>query len=613
MSNNLVVSTGAADRVPLEINTFQSSAWDAISNARQALNDMYLNRPNIPDSAAEPGNIPSTNITYNPPYPKPVWDFTFNPPEWNVKDPILKPVIKTEVEDFTGSPPVSVSPSIPVRPNPSSPTAPGDAPTITDAVIPDAPILDSLSDPKEWAITIPVAPIVDIPPFYAPRPDSRGISKPGSSFSWSEDPYTSKTLDDVIALVAQFSDGGVGIPDAVWEALWAKENDRENRAGEKLVDEVNQEWSSRGFQLPQGVQVAQVQEVYQNLQNTSAGRSRDIAIRESDLAIENLRFAVQQGIALENMRGSWYQATIARALEATKYASELAVSVFNAEVSFYNSQVQMYLADVQVYKAEIEAELARLDVYKSELEGQKIIGDLNLQQVQMYSERVKALNLEIDQYNAILSGIKITTEVDAVRIEGYKAEVQAYGESIKAINLEYTGYATAMQGAKVEAEIYDTNVKAFASTVQAYATKVDAEVKNTGIDIEINKYLLEEYNLRIKGFVSELEAEVKNLQAASEANSAETKVYIAQIDSEKVSVQAQSVKYNADIQAAAQVTQANISNATNNAKNALAEAQLVQSGLESIANVEAAYAGSALSAVNLSASMGDTASNSASA
>jgi hypothetical protein len=611
MAENLIVSTGAAGQVGVELDTFQGSAWNAIAEARDALDLMASLRPTFPEGTAKPGTAVGS-IKYNNSLDTPKWDFTFRPPTWNIADPVLSEVRKYEVEDFTGDAPVSVSPNIPKLPTPDSVVAPGAVPEVSDVIIPDAPVLSVIKDPKEWIIALPTVPIINIDKFTGQRPSAAGIATPGNNFTWSEDPYTSETLTQIVDRVGKYFEGGVGIPPQIWESIWARDNDRENRAGEKQITEINEEWSGRNFQLPQGVQVARVDEVRQNIQSDANSRSRDIAIQEAQLEIENLKFAVQQGIALENLRGSWYQATQTRMLEAASFSAELAISLFNAEIGFYNSQVQMYLADVQVYQAEIEAELSRLEVYKSELEGQKIIGDLNLQQVQIYTAKVEALNVEIDRYNAVLAGIKTTVEVDAIRIDAYQSEVQAYSERIKAISLEYNAYETAMSGAKIESDIHKSNVDAYSSLVQAYSSQIDASAKNSNIDIDINKYKLDEYNSKIQGFISELEAEVKNLQAQSTGFDAEVKAYVSKIESEKVNIQAQSSQYLADIQLANQTTSVNIANSDTNAKNALALAGIIQQGLDAIAKINGAYAGSALAAANISMSISDSASNSAS-
>ena len=610
MSKNILVSTGTSDRVPFSIDSYGATSYIAISEARKALDELGKSRPTFPDGGAVPGDV-TASITFNKPGNVPEWNYNFAPPKWNITDPVLNPVTKTVVKDFTGTPPPAVTPTIPNMPNPVDPTAPKDAPIVGNVVIPDVPTLKDIADPKEWNINITQAPNIRIDDFIAKRPTT-DVKSPIDTFNWQEDPYTSQTLTDLVDQVANFNTGGVGIPDIVWDAIWAKSKDREDKASLQQIVQINEEWASKGFSLPQGVQVAQVQEVQQKQFESDVNRSREMAIREADIAIENLKFAVQQGIALENLRGSWYQQTQDRMLQAAKYISELSIAVFNAKLSLYNAHIQLYQADMEVYKTQLEAELAKLEAYKSELEGQKIIGELNLQQVQIYTSKVQALNLEIDRYSAVVNALKTSVEVDAIKIEAYKAEVQTYSEKIKAINSQYEGYQTAMQGAKLQSDIYETNVKAFASTVQAYTAKVDAEARNTQIDIDVNKYKLEEYNLKIQSFIAELDAEVKSLEAESAAFDAEVKGYTSKLAAEKVSVDAQVAKFNGDIQLANGITNANIQNAKTNAQNALAEAKIIQEGLTSIAQVNAAYANSALSAVNLSMGMSDSASNSAS-
>lgn len=611
MSDNLVVTTGAAQEVPGTVNSFEARAWTAIAEARTALYDMNKDRPVFPAGSAAPGNVKG-NITYNVPDDKPVWAYNFSPPGYSVPRLNLNTVNKSVIPKFTGTAPVATAPNLPVRPNPVLPKEPGEAPIVQDVVIPGAPILKTIADPKEWAINLPTAPVITIPTLNVTKPNAGNLTKPSTNFNWQEDPYTSQTLSEIEVQVSKYFSGGTGIPDIVWEAIWAKENDKENRAAIKQITEINEEWSSRGFQLPQGIQVAQVQEVRQELQSSAVSRARDIAIQQSTLEIENLKFAVQQGIALENLRGSWHQATVSRLLEATKFASELAISVFNADISFYNAQVQMYLAEIQIFEAELKAELADLELYKMELEGQKVIGELNQQQVQIYVSRIEALNIEIDRYNAILQGIKLGVEVDSAKIDAHRSNVEVFSEKIKAITSQYDAYSTAMQGAKIEAEIFGTNVSAFASTVQAYATQVDAESINTQVDISINKLKLEEYNTRIQGFIVELDSDLKHLQGEVSVFDSKTKVYNTGMESEKISIQAQASKYQADVSLANQTTQVNIANAQTNAKNALAVAGIIQQGLDSVASINGAYAGSAMAAVNIGMTMSDSASNSGS-
>jgi len=609
MGGNLVVTTGASDNIPTTQADFLGVAENAIDNARDALDDLARNTY-VRSYFPAVGEKPNYSITYNSPTGRPSWSFNQNIPQWSNIPLNLGPVEKVDVDDFTGTAPAEVSPSIPNAPQITYPIDPGLAPVVDDVTIPPPPILDDVADPKEWAITLPTAPIIDIPDFTATPPSIGGITPPSGDFTWSELPYDSDLLVNTVALVETFNQGGVVIPDPIWEALWAKDNDRENRAGEKLIEEINSEWSSRGFQLPQGVQVAQIAEVRQEIQSTAAGRSRDIAIKEADLHIENLKFAVTQGIAMENMRGGWYQQALTRMLDAAKFTYTLSVQIYNAEISFYNAQLAAYQAEAMVYKTIIEAELAKLEVYKTELEGQKIIGELNMQQVQIYKIRVDALQTEIELYNATLMGLKIGVEIDSVRVDAYAKEVQAYGAKIQAESLKLDAFKTEMQGAQIESQIYETNVKAFATRVSAYSAKIDAEATNTKVDIEVNKLLLEEYNIKLKAYTTQVGAAMEELKAEVSSFEAKVKVYDLDVINEKTRATVAIEELKQEISAMSQDTQTHIVGAQLDTDASKTEGSLSVESMKQVAATEGALASSAMSAVSISQSMSDSAGNS---
>lgn len=610
MASNLLVSTGASDNVPSEINTYQSSAWNAIAHARDALADMVAGVPSLPDSTVIPGQSKGT-IEYNKDGSPPTWSFTFNPPHFNVDKPNLQEVHLVDVPDETGSPPAQAAPNIPIRPNPTLPQSPGDAPLINDLLIPPTPEKETISEPKEWAIVIPTSPNIKIKDFTGEKPKNN-ITIPNTSINWKEDPYSSETLDKIIYNVKSYLDGGVGMPEAIWESIWAKDNDRDNRAALSFKDKIYNEFSDRGFQgLPQGVQAAQLRKVDQTVFNGSQERSREIATKEANLAIENLRFAVTQGIAIEQLRGSWYQSMLERSLKAMLSSAELAISVLNAEISFYNAQVQAFIAEMQAWKTELEGELAKLEVQKSELEAQKLISELNQQEVDKYIALLQSLNINLEYYNSTLESLKIITEQDSLKIEAHSKNVQTYAEKIKAINTVYDGYQTEMQGAKIEADINSVNADIFSKTVEAYSSKNNTEISKANLTINTNQQMLSEYDILLKGFVTELNSKVQDLDANNKAHTAKLSTFTSNLESEKVSVTAQGAARSASAQNADQVTQANIQNAKTNADNALAEAQLIREVYKAIADVEAGYASSAFSATNISMGIRDSATNSA--
>lgn len=607
---SIIVSTGSSEGIAGSQSEFLGLAEDALSGARDAL-DALGKRKYINSYSPSAGELPSFGVGYTTPSGFPVWRFRSSVPNWDNNALELNDIEKYDVPIFSEKPPNSSLSKLPGTPRKISVRDPGYAPNVNSVTIPDLADLKDIADPREWAIHLPSNPNINVDDFNGTHPDPSGITSPSTDFNWTETDYSSTTLDDIAAQISAYFSGGTGIPEPVWEAIWARDNDRENRSGEKLITEINEEWSSRGFQLPQGIQVAQIAEARQQLQSALAGRSRDISIQEATLEIENLKFAVQQGIALENMKGGWYQQAILRSLDAAKFSSQLAIDLFNAEINFYNAQVQTYSIEATVYKVELEAELSKLEVYKTELEGQKLIGDLNLQQVQIYKTRVDALGVNIDHYNATIQALKLGVDIDSARINAYSTEVQAYSEKVKAASLEYQLYETEMKGAKIEADIYATEIQAFSSKVQAYSAQVDASAKNSQIDLSINTQKIEEYNTLLKAYSVQVDAALNELKSEVALFDSQNKAYSVKIDNEKNRSNVELQTLREEVSYAGLRTQASIAGARSDLEGEKAEAALSVEALKQVAHAESAIAGSALSVVNLSQNMSDSAINTA--
>ena len=613
MAYTITNTTGAADQFATNVESFTQLANDTIIEAQDALDDM-AKRIYVYDGNAIRGNYQNWGVNYNlSDYEIPEWNFSIDLTQYPKFPLNLNTVTPETVEDFTGSPPAEVSPSIPNAPNTPLPAAPGPAPEITDLEIPDIPSIKEIDDPTQYAINLPLAPILNLPTFTGSRPVLGTTTQPDADFQWYETSYDSALLQKTTDKVSTFLDGGVGIPAEIWNFIWERQNDQEYRAGAKLIDEINETWASRGFTLPTGTQAAQIAEAQENIRKDAVSRSRDIAIEYAKHEIENLRFAVQQGIALENIKGGWYQQMQARLLDAAKFSYQLAIEVLNAEIALFNAKTQAYVSEAQVYKTLIEAELAELEIYKTELEGQKLINDINAQQVQIFSERVRAETTKIEQYNAVINGLRVQSEIQQTRIDSYRATVQAYGERIKAVGLTYENYKTQMTGAKIESDIYDTSVRAYTARIQAYAAKVDANAKVTANEIDVNKLKLQEFSTKVDAYGAQLQSEVAQLDARVKEFQAQVQAYNIPLENERNRVQTELENIKASMEWAQQLTQVSITNATQYSEAQKAQATLGAQMSKAIAEINAAIAGSAMSALNVSSQISDSATTSASA
>ena len=608
-----LITTGALGSYLGTISEFKTIATDAIGKAEDSLWLMDTSVNIGEGNAKREDNLGTLGVEYdktiNGTLPK--LTFTIKDPVWPNYSLTLNDVTGITVPEFTEVAPVLPAIGLPKAPNDdgSEITEPGLAPVISNIVIPDAPSIDTITDPLKYAISLPTAPTIDISEFNILPPSLGTLEQPMADFNWEEDDYSSDLLTQVVARVSEMNAGGTGIPDIIWDAIWEKDNEREAKSGVHAIQSVNKEWASRGFSLPQGVQVAQVLEVQQKIQDSFVSRARDIAIKQSSLEIENMKFAVQQGIAMESLRSNLYQQMLNRTLEGYKYTYQLSIEVLNSQISLYNAKVQAYLGEAQVHKIIIETELADLQIYKTELEGQQLVNQINIQEVEMYKSKVQAETIKIEQYNSVLSGVETEVNVAKLQLDAHKTEVQTYGERIKAIGLIYDNYKTAMSGAKIEADIYNTSVNAFGSKVQAYSSQIDAEAKRSTADININDLKIKEYITKLDAHSKETGNELARLKLHSDKFGADIIAYKLSAGEEKNRVETKLKDISESIRWEELAVRASITDANNYLRASTAGADLSQRVANSIATVEAGIAASAMSTINTSSNVVDEAFN----
>lgn len=104
------------------------------------------------------------------------------------------------------------------------------------------------------------------------------------------------SIDDWICNT--ITNGATGIPTTVENQIWERSRGRELRDFGRKDDELVSTWASRGFSLPTGALFDAQQVAQQDLTEKIATHSRDVAIKQADIQIESIKFAVGQGITL---------------------------------------------------------------------------------------------------------------------------------------------------------------------------------------------------------------------------------------------------------------------------------------------------------------------------
>lgn len=540
---------------------------------------------------------------------EPDMSFTMPSLEYN---PDISPTIDYQMP----TPPSDVltSPTLnyPAVPDTLEAEAPTGAPTISDATIPDAPIITLPSEPSLTGLTLPEPPDDLLIPAFDEDIPAIDFNAPTGDLEWDETAYSSQLLDNIRVMISEWMQGGTGLPDVIWDQIWERVQRNNARLARRAEQEATEEWAARGFFAPVGALNAALRRARQEAMNLDAERLREIAIESAKMEVDNLRHAMAQGMQLEaTLLQSWNQMQD-RELKSRIAIIEMSIAIFNARVQLFNARVQGYAAKAEVFKTLIQASTLYLEKYKVELEGQKIVSDINQQQVQMYVARLEATTKAIDVYKAQLEGVRTQTEVDRNRIEAFRASIQAYSEQVNAKKLEYDAYQAQLQGELVKAQIYQSDVNAYSARMNAYSYQVNAEKTNVEAQISIKELEIKKLGAFLEKFKAEIQAQVSQIQGRSQAFGAQADMYKALAEVEKTKATVNDKRYELYIEEGKAKAELELKKADLSIQQVLRILALEQDALKTLMNTHSQLAAAAMSAVNLAANIGESASLSSS-
>lgn len=493
-------------------------------------------------------------------------------------------------------------PSAPVRtgPGPLTATPPHGPPALDPVVVPDAPALVLPEFPDLREIVLPDPPAVQLPTFQGVRP-SFAINVPQNTFGFVAEEYASPLLDKIRQRISVMIDGRPGLPAAAARQMRDRAFSTLDQQGLRAEQEAIEEFASRGWAEPDGVLRAKLAEVRQNNQNQRAALSRDVYLKDVDIAVEDLRFAVAQGVALEGQMMSNFLGTQQLMLDAAKTAISVAIDIANAEISVANLELQAYQTDAQVHRDLIQAELAKIEVYRAELEGKKLIGELNQQDVAILSERVRLVLAEVEIYNAHVSAAKAKADVNIARTQAFGEQVRAYSSRVDAYRTEWDAF-----GKQLEADMAPLRRYELATTVFGNRARIWGDINSN--KIEQKRLRISERELDISAWKARLEKIDTVLRAATQRLDAGVRVYGIDMDRYRADGAIESIvseAYGRQFQLAltqeSERVQTELKNADLRVTQAVQMGGLLQKRLETIAQVGAQLAAGLASAMSVHA------------
>lgn len=552
-------------------------------------------------------NIPfCETIAKNIDYPG--YDFTFpDAPDTVTIDPAPKAPTINEIKYNEVSNPNEYdgfvySPIFPSSPPSNNVEDPEDWDDSISVEMPAELVVGELFSPNILPINIPEIPALQISDFTGISPNADDIRNATAVFDFKEIQYSSDVLSDVDVLVQQMLAGGVGIPESIWNNIYERAGVQIDQSITQQVNTINNEWASRGFSLPQGVQVSQIAQARQEGTNKKAEFARDNAIAYSQEEIKNLQFAVQQGISFETLRGGWHEQEMQRSFEVAKYIVDSEIQLINSDIAVVNAKTEIFSVQAQVYKTLIEAEIAKYEEQRLLIQTQDLVLKTNDNTIKEYQANIQGLQLTIEEYNSKVKAANVESDLVRTRVQIYSENIKAFVAKIQAETDKMNLYKTTVDAEGIKMNAYEIAAKIYGIDIQSYSVKVGASKTKVDAETAVEQLKLTEFDSKIKGYASEAGAKSDILKSEVAAIDSFIKAENSKAQDLYRKTETDLTMDEHKIQKLSEQVKVGIANAAASARAAESTTKVLLDTNRSMAEVSSGLAGSIYSAINISSS-----------
>lgn len=516
------------------------------------------------------------------------------------------PALPDDAPTAPGDPP---APVIPVTPSAYMPHFPGN-PDIIFPVIPSYGDLTSgVPFPDLFPITLPPPPEVDFNLLFTATPPVFDATPPDAhDFNYTEQAYDPLLVNEIKSVLQAMYAGTTGLPAVVEAAIWAREAEREAESAGRARDDALEEMAARGFELPSGLLSAKLSTVRQNTQNKEASLGRDVMIQVHNALLDQLKFGVQQGIALENVWANLFNEVQNRRLQAAQVAVNIAISVYNALVAQYQAAGAVYRVEADVYATRIQAELAKLQAYSEEIKAQQLIGELNQQEVAIYSARLNAIEINIRAYLANIQAYSEKLNGEKLKLDVFHEEISTEQIKLAASKLELDIYTGQLQGQELIQQAASTRAQTYMTNVTAWRTKYEVQIDRQKGQIAALEAEVSQYDALINGITAKINYQTAKGRALIEDNTARVQRYTAMTTHDSAYNQALAEKIRAINAANAANSEIALKNGEINAQNYIAVKETLEHAIATATQVMAQMTSAFASSVNMNAHASDATS-----
>jgi division protein CdvB (Snf7/Vps24/ESCRT-III family) len=314
------------------------------------------------------------------------------------------------------------------------------------------------------------------------------------------------------ALSAEWAERGFDLPNGVLTSLLLALdteyiNQRFTTSRDTAIKQIEVAKEETQFALKQG---SDLEAILMNYASQVAQRQLEAAKAVVDYAI-NIYNAY---VARYNARMEGYKAQAS--IYETRIRGMLArVEVFKAQIDAQRLIGEMNTVDVELYGKMLQASQVMIEIYKTEMEASQVRAGIEKLRIDAYKAKVDSytavVQLHVSLYNMYEAGIR----GELAKAQIYSTQVDAYKSRVDAAR---TNADIVIETAKVEGEMEKLKLALYTSRLEAYKTQIQAEVSRVTGLIDIYKGEVEAFKAQTEGEAAKIDAIVKEFTAKVSQN-----------------------------------------------------------------------------------------------
>jgi hypothetical protein len=274
-----------------------------------------------------------------------------------------------------------------------------------------------------------------------------------------------------------------------------------------------------------------------NAADSLANVSNDIYQEKRRTEIETLKFAISSAYSdTQSVRSAVlnYIGTIANTIQASvgysQQYTDFAVKVFDHFMARANVQVSIMEAFGKEFELRLKASLARLDVYKAQLDAEKVKKDVEIAQLQFIESQVKIEELHVKLYSELQDSVLKKAEFEKLKLDLYKTEADVFKNNTQAKLAAFDVYKASLEGDKLKQEGELSKLEVFQELMKSDQIKLESQVKAIEATTKANENRIDVYKAKADVFKLDIETALQLFTVQADIKKLAQSVYGQEID-----------------------------------------------------------------------------------